>query len=57
MYQEIFIEIGRVNIHKIVAQESNEIVLEILLELMNVGCKKDIERFSELFESRIKARY
>ena len=57
MYQEIFIEIGRANIHKIVAQESNEIVLEILLELMNVGCKKDTERFSEIFENRIKARY
>jgi hypothetical protein len=57
MYQDIFIEIGRANIHKIVAQESNEVVLEILLELMNVGCKKDTERFSEIFENRIKARY
>jgi len=57
MYQDIFIEIGRTNIHKIVAQESNEVILEILLELMNVGCKKDTERFSEIFEERIKARY
>lgn len=57
MYQDIFIEIGRTNIHKIVAQESNEVILEILLELMNIGCKKDTERYSEIFEERIKARY
>ena len=55
-YQEIFLELGRNNIRNIVNNGDKQ-VLEILLDLMGIGCLNDDQLQDETGGERIKGRY